>query len=113
MIWIVLGIGLILLGLVGIYFLLFKFDRKKLDFTYMDSPSFDGIISILLFFFVIILISLFHEKKMSASFYFIKIDFLKRANLMPFRQLPRLFTLKKGNYKLIILIYLKNKIKKK
>ena len=62
MIWIVLGIGLILLGLVGIYFLLFKFDRKKLDFTYMDSPSFDGIISILLFFIVIILIALFHEK---------------------------------------------------
>jgi len=62
MIWIALGSGLILLGLVGIYLLIYKFDRKKLDFNYIDSPSFDGIISIFLFFIVIILIALFHEK---------------------------------------------------
>ena len=62
MIWIALGSGLILLGLVGIYLLIYKFDRKKLDFNYFDSPSFDGIISIFLFFIVIILIALFHEK---------------------------------------------------
>lgn len=62
MIWIVLGMSLILVGFIGIYFLIFKFDRKKLDVNHIDTPSFDGIISILLFFIVIILIALFHEK---------------------------------------------------
>ncbi len=62
MIWIVIGIGLILVGFIGIYFLIFRFDRKKLDVNHIDTPSFDGIISFLLFFIVIILIALFHEK---------------------------------------------------
>lgn len=62
MIWIVLGMSLILVGFIGIYYLIFKFDRKKLDVNYIDTPSFDGIFSILLFFIVIILIALFHEK---------------------------------------------------
>lgn len=62
MIWIFIGIGLILVGFIGIYFLLFKFDRKKLDVNQIDTPSFDGVFSILLFFIVIILIALFHEK---------------------------------------------------
>ena len=62
MIWIVLGMSLILVGLIGIYFLIFKFDRKKIDVSHIESPSFDGIFSILLFFIVIILIALFHEK---------------------------------------------------
>lgn len=62
MIWIVLGMSLILVGFIGIYFLIVKFDRKKLDLNHIGTPSFDGIISILLFFIVIILIALFHEK---------------------------------------------------
>ncbi len=54
--------SLILVGFIRIYFLTFKFDRKKLDKNHIDTPTFDGIISILLFFSVIILIALFHEK---------------------------------------------------
>ena len=54
--------SLILVGFIGIYFLLFKFDRKKLDMNHIDTSSFDGIFSFLLFLIVINLIALFHEK---------------------------------------------------
>lgn len=62
MAWILGGIALILLGLVGIYFLVYKYDRDKFELNHIDSPTTDSIIVSVIFLIAIILIAVFFEK---------------------------------------------------
>ncbi|WP_342543098.1 hypothetical protein MHH33_04885 [Paenisporosarcina sp. FSL H8-0542] len=62
MAWILGGMALILLGLVGIYFWVYKYDRDKVNLNYIDSPTSDSIIVSILFFIGVILIAVFFEK---------------------------------------------------
>lgn len=62
MAWILGGMALILLGLVGIYFWVYKYDRDKVDLNYIDFPTSDSIIASILFFIGVILIAVFFEK---------------------------------------------------
>ncbi len=49
MILILLGIVIIGLGLVGIYYMVYKYDRDKFKLRFIDSPSTDSIIFSILF----------------------------------------------------------------
>jgi uncharacterized membrane protein YiaA len=60
--WILGGSALILLGLVGIYFMVYKYDRDKFELNHIDSPSTDSIIVSIVFFIGILLIAVFFEK---------------------------------------------------
>ncbi|EPD50649.1 hypothetical protein HMPREF1210_02619 [Paenisporosarcina sp. HGH0030] len=62
MAWILGGMALILLGLVGIYFWVYKYDRDKVELNHIDSPTTDSIIVSILFFIGVILIAVFFEK---------------------------------------------------
>lgn len=62
MAWVLGGMALILLGLVGIYFGVYKYDRDKVDLNHIDSPTSDSIIISILFLIGVILIAVFFEK---------------------------------------------------
>lgn len=62
MAWILGGVALILLGLVGIYFMVYKYNRDKFELNNFDSPSTDSIIVSIVFFICILLIAIFFEK---------------------------------------------------
>ncbi|MGE6488998.1 hypothetical protein [Paenisporosarcina sp. NPDC076898] len=60
--WILGGIALILIGLIGIYFMVYKYNRDKFELNYIDSPSTDSIIVSIVLFIGILLIAVFFEK---------------------------------------------------
>lgn len=62
MAWILGGVAFILLGLVGIYFMVYKYNRDKFELNYISSPSTDSIIVSIVFFIGILLIAIFFEK---------------------------------------------------
>lgn len=60
--WILAGIAFILFGFVGIYYLVYKYDREKFEIPSTSGHSTDSILFSLLSIIALIVIAIFFEK---------------------------------------------------